>query len=103
MICNPEGGIALINNENDRRQFQGLNAYFGQQEWFQFSMNFKSSMVTITLSCFDTGHPTFAPSIAPTTPAPTLAPTEMCTLTCSKVSPDSQRWKIRSGEIGIFW
>ena len=35
-------------------------------------------MVAITIDCFDTKHPTYAPSVAPTTPAPTLAPTELC-------------------------
>ena len=35
-------------------------------------------MVQIDIICYDTLHPTFAPSVAPTTPAPTLAPTEKC-------------------------
>ena len=55
------------------------DAYFGDNDWFQFSMNYASTMVNINIVCFDTRHPTFAPSIAPTTPSPTLAPTEMCT------------------------
>ena len=68
-----------LNDGNDRRRFQGLNKYFGTNSWFQFSMNYGSKMVTITITCFDTRHPTLSPSVAPTTPAPTLAPTEMCT------------------------
>ena len=35
-------------------------------------------MVDIAIACFDTRHPTLAPSLAPTTPSPTLAPTEIC-------------------------
>ena len=35
-------------------------------------------MVNVAIVCFDTKHPTYAPSVAPTTPAPTLAPTEIC-------------------------
>ena len=69
-----------------RRRFEGLNAYFGENNWFQFSMNYPSTMVTVTILCFDTRHPTYAPSIAPTTPAPTLAPTEMCTAVTVTVS-----------------
>ena len=67
-----------LNDGSDRRRFQGLSDYFGQNNWFQFSMNYVSTMITITIECFDTLHPTLAPSLAPTTPAPTLAPTELC-------------------------
>ena len=46
--------------------------------WTQFSLNYPSTTVTVSISCFDTKHPTIAPSVAPTTAAPTLAPTEIC-------------------------
>jgi hypothetical protein len=69
---------ADLNRNDDRRRFQSLDAYFGDNAWFQFSLNYPSTMVNINIVCFDTRHPTFAPSVAPTTPAPTLAPTEIC-------------------------
>ena len=67
-----------LNDGDDRRRVQGLDAYFGMNDWFQFSLNYGSKMVTVTITCFDTRHPTLSPSVAPTTPAPTLAPTETC-------------------------
>ena len=67
-----------MNDDNDRRRFQGLSAYFGRNSWFQFSLNYGSKMVDITITCFDTRHPTLSPSVSPTTPSPTLAPTQTC-------------------------
>ena len=67
------------NDADDRRRFHGLSTYFGQNNWFQFSFNYPSGMVQVSIVCFDTRHPTVAPSTAPTTAAPTLAPTEVCT------------------------
>ena len=31
---------AHLNKENDRRRFQALDAYFGDNDWFQFSLNY---------------------------------------------------------------
>ena len=70
--------VGVFNNADDRRRFHGLSAYFGENSWFQFSLNYPSGMVAISIVCFDTRHPTIAPSTAPTTAAPTLAPTELC-------------------------
>ena len=69
---------AHLNDGSDRRRPHGISDYFGKNNWFQFSLNYPSTMVQITIICYDTLHPTFAPSVAPTTPAPTLAPTEIC-------------------------
>ena len=38
----------------------------------------RAHLFNIGIACYDTKHPTYAPSVAPTTPAPTLAPTEIC-------------------------
>ena len=73
-----QGTDMHLNDGNDRRRFQGLSDYFGTQKWFQFSMVYGSKMTAMTITCYDTRHPTLAPSVAPTTPAPTLAPTETC-------------------------
>ena len=66
------------NDSNDRRRFPGLSDYFGEYDWFQFSLNYPSTIVSIFVTCYDSRQPTLAPSVAPTTPAPTLAPTELC-------------------------
>lgn len=81
-----------MNNADDRRRFptsdsaNALDYYFGETEWFQFSLNYGSKMVSIDISCYDTRHPTLSPSVAPTTPAPTLAPTEICQAIFVKVT-----------------
>ena len=64
--------------EGDRRQPQGLSNYFGEYKWQQMSSNYPSSLVSVTIRCFDTKHPTLSPTAAPPTAAPPLSPTEVC-------------------------
>ena len=47
---------ADFNNADDRRRFHGLSAYFGTNAWFQFSLNYPSGMVGISIVCFDTRY-----------------------------------------------
>ena len=44
-----------LNDGNDRRRPHGIEAYFGQQDWFQFSLTAAGSKyVSLSITCSDT-------------------------------------------------
>ena len=51
-----EASGTLTTDSGERRRAQGLTAYLGRNEWFQFSLLYPSKMVQIDIRCFHTRH-----------------------------------------------